>query len=204
MKVICLRTNPIRYSCSSYLILGEWNRLEDVNTLIDAGVDGYVLEEIAGLSTGVGKRAVEQVILTHGHFDHCAGAKFIKQRYGCTVKAFSPLKHVDRLVRDGQVIRCGDRDFEVIHTPGHSNDSVCLYCREEKALFSGDTPLFIRTAGGSYNLDFVQTLERLANLDIAAIYPGHGPPVRARIREMLSDTLRNVHKSRIITSGQDA
>ena len=120
MKIVCLKSNVAQYSCNSYLILGNWNRLEDINTLIDAGVDGFVLDEIAKLSTGVGKRPVEQLILTHEHFDHCAGAKFIKKKYSCLTLGFSSQKPIDQVVREGQILRCGDRDFEVIHTPGHS------------------------------------------------------------------------------------
>ncbi|MDR3592532.1 MAG: MBL fold metallo-hydrolase [Negativicutes bacterium] len=197
MKVVCLKANLDQYSCSSYLILGDWNRLEDVNTLIDAGVDGFVLAEIAGLSTGVGKRPVEQLILTHGHFDHCAGAKFIKRKYSCLTLGFSSQKPVDQTVRDGQILRCGDHDFEVIHTPGHSGDSICLYCEKEAVLFSGDTQLVIRTPGGCYTEEFVESLERLGRRRIIAVYPGHGTPLRGNVGAMIADTLRNVHKSQI-------
>ena len=79
MRVVCLKQHPYKYSCSSYLILGDWNRIEDVNTLVDGGIDGFILEEISKLSTGVGKKAVEQIVLTHSHFDHCAGVKFVKK-----------------------------------------------------------------------------------------------------------------------------
>ena len=69
MRVVCLKSNPCQYSCSSYLILGDWNRIEDVNTLVDGGIDEFILEEISKLSTGVGKKGVEQIIHTHGHFE---------------------------------------------------------------------------------------------------------------------------------------
>jgi len=197
MKVVCLKSHPSQYSCSSYLILGEWNRLQDVNTLIDAGVDGFVLEEIAGLSTGIGKRAVEQMVLTHGHFDHCAGAKAVKERYHCPVLGFSDQDVIDQTLYDGQILRCGDRDFEVIHTPGHSSDSICLYCPEQKVLFSGDTPLFIKTPGGSYTESFITALEKIARRSISIVYPGHGSPISGKIDERIRNSLQNVYKSQI-------
>jgi glyoxylase-like metal-dependent hydrolase (beta-lactamase superfamily II) len=197
MKVVCLNHNSAQYSCRSYLILGSWNRLEDVNTLLDAGVDGFVLEEIAGLATGVGKKPVEQLILTHEHFDHCAGTKFIKRKYSCLTMGFSAQKPVDQVVRDGQILRCGDRNFEVIHTPGHSSDSICLYCKEDEILFSGDTQLLIKVPGGSYTIEFIQSLEKLASRRIAVAYPGHGLPIRGDVRKMLGETLRNVYQSQI-------
>ena len=73
MRVIPLRHNPKGYTANAYLVLGDWNALQDVNTLVDVGTDGYVLDEIATASTGVGKRPVERVILTHSHFDHRGG-----------------------------------------------------------------------------------------------------------------------------------
>ncbi|HWR41354.1 MAG TPA: MBL fold metallo-hydrolase [Patescibacteria group bacterium] len=195
MRVICLKPNDKLYSCQSYLILGDWNRLEDVNTLIDAGVDNFVLQEIARISTGVGKSAVDQILLTHSHFDHAAGSCMIQEAYRSRVRAFAPLAYVDEVLRDGETVRCGDRDFRVIHSPGHSNDSVCLYCEQERVLFSGDTPLVIRTAGGAYTLSFVQVLELLAGLKIDTVYPGHGTPMTAHIRAMILQTLKNVRSS---------
>ena len=73
MKVISLKRHPKAYSCNAYLVLGSWNRLEDMNTLVDVGIDGFVIDEIERISTGCGKKPVEQVVLTHGHFDHAGG-----------------------------------------------------------------------------------------------------------------------------------
>ena len=197
MKVVCLKQHPTLYSCSSYLILGDWNRIQDVNTLIDGGVDGFVLDEIAGLSTGVGKKGVEQIVLTHNHFDHCVGAKVVKERYSCPVLAFSHSDAVDQTLGDGQILRCGDRDLEVIHIPGHSCDSICLYCPEQEVLFSGDTPLFIKTPGGSYTENFINALEKIACRPIGIVYPGHGAPISGQVGEMINTTLHNVYKSQI-------
>jgi glyoxylase-like metal-dependent hydrolase (beta-lactamase superfamily II) len=68
LKIIPLKPNPKTYTCLSYLVLGEWNRLEDVNTLVDVGVDGYILDQIGAINTGVGKTHIEQVVLTHNHY----------------------------------------------------------------------------------------------------------------------------------------
>lgn len=197
MKVVCLKPHTYQYSCSSYLILGDWNRMQDVNTLVDGGVDGFVLKEISTLSTGVGKKPVEQIILTHNHFDHCAGAKFIKEKYSSSVLGFSKQDIVDQTIHDGQIIHCGDRELEVIHIPGHSSDSICLYCPEEQILFSGDTPLFIKTPGGSYTESFINSLEKIALRPIAIVYPGHGLPITTQVNEMIRNTLYNVYESQI-------
>jgi len=200
MRVVCLKQHPNQYSCSSYLILGDWNRIEDVNTLVDGGIDGFILEEISSLSTGVGKKSIEQIVLTHSHFDHCSGTAVVKKKFSCPVLAFSKQAMVDETLSDEQMIRCGDRDFEVIHIPGHSCDSICLYCPEQQALFSGDTPLFIKTPGGSYTENFIAALKKIARKPISIVYPGHGSPISGKIGEMINNTLHNVYNSKIITS----
>lgn len=198
MKIICLESNPKIYSCRSYLVLGSWNRLEDINTLVDIGADGYIIKQIGTTSTGVGKRPVEQVIITHGHFDHAGGLVQVNDMYKPVVLANARIEGASRIITDGEIIRMGDRDFEVIYTPGHSNDSICLYCAEDKVLFSGDTPLQIRTPGGSYSAGFIKSLEKIASRDIKVIYSGHDLPNMENVDEMIRNTLVNVNKSKIV------
>ena len=200
MRVICLRSSEAVYSCNAYLVLGTWNALQDVNTLVDVGTDGGILDELASLSTGVGKKPVEQVILTHNHFDHMGGLDGIKHLYNPKVYAFSRSEGVDEVLRDGQTIRIGDRDFEVIHTPGHSCDSLCLFCESEGVLFSGDTPIRIMSVGGSYSMEFVKALEKLTSRNVKVVYPGHDNPVREQANYMMRTTLTNVKNSAILNA----
>ncbi len=58
------------YTSNVYLLTGDWNCIQDVNTLVDVGRDPSVIDEIYQASTGVGKTKVEKVILTHNHYDH--------------------------------------------------------------------------------------------------------------------------------------
>ena len=199
MRVIMLnKGRESVYTSNVYLVLGTWSALEDINTLVDTGTDDSLLAEIEKIYTGVGKKHIERVILTHGHFDHAGGLSAIVQWYKPEVYAFSDINMRDKPLRDGQMIRMGDRDFEVIHAPVHSNDSICLYSSIECVLFSGDTPLNIRTPGGSYNKVFVNLLERLSCLEIAVLYSGHDLPMTGNVNGMIIDTLSNVKKSRIV------
>lgn len=198
MKIEILRTNPALYSCKVYHVRGNWNALSDVNTLIDVGTDGYILDHVKEISTGVGKRSVEQVILTHEHFDHAAGLRFIKEVYNPIVYSFAKLKLTDIIITDELEIKIGDEKAIIYHTPGHSHDSVCIYCTESKVLFSGDTALNIKTPGGTYDYDYVEALERLASLEIKAIYAGHDDPYFNNPNEMLSETLECVKKSIVL------
>lgn len=198
MRVIQLARNPKSYTCRSYLILGEWNQLDAVNTLIDPGTDEYVLDEIEKIYTGCGKIAVEQVLLTHNHFDHAASADLFRQRYNAKVYGWVDGPGVDNLLKEGQLLKAGDDYLEVIHTPGHSSDSVAFYCQSQKLLFSGDTQLRIRTSGGKYTRDYVQTLIKLAQREIELIYPGHDEPLHHNVRSTILTTLQNVRQSEVI------
>jgi len=197
MKVINLTEGSTVYTSNVYLILGSHNALEDVNTLVDVGRDPVVMEKIERAATGVGKHRVEQVVLTHGHFDHAELLTPIRERFQPRVYAFSrSVKGVDHLLRDGDSVQMGDCSFEVIHAPCHSNDSLCLYCEQESVLFAGDTPLSIRSADGSYDASLEQLLATLCQRDIHTIYPGHGQPINDRVSDLLRISLSNVRKAR--------
>lgn len=195
MRIIELSRPTGIYTCRSYLILGEWNLLSDVNTLIDPGTDGSVIDEIEKLSTGCGKIPVEKIILTHNHFDHAAGVDALKERYGSRVYAWNEGKNVDELLREGQMISAGEGQLQAMHTPGHSSDSICLYNSFQRILFSGDTQLRIRSAGGVYAPEYVETLRRLSCLRINVIYSGHDEPIYQNAEEIIRKTLQNVRNS---------
>jgi glyoxylase-like metal-dependent hydrolase (beta-lactamase superfamily II) len=149
------------------------------------------LERIQKISTGVGKRRVEQVVLTHNHYDHAGLLPQIHELYHPTVYAFSrSVNEADIFLRDGDTLKIGDRVFEVIHTPGHSHDSICLYCEQEAVLFAGDTSLVIHSSGGTYESGFVHALERLREKTIHTIYFGHGHPVYGDVGVMINRTLK--------------
>jgi glyoxylase-like metal-dependent hydrolase (beta-lactamase superfamily II) len=141
--------------------------LDGTNTWITAGwvVDPGPNDEAhltAVLEAAGGQ--VEGVVLTHDHFDHAAGAgRFAAMAGGV------PVRHPG----------AGDPagPFEVIPTPGHSRDSVCLMLGS--VCFSGDTVLgqgsvFIPADGGGLQ-GYLEALERLLTLDIEVVCPGHGP-----------------------------
>ena len=204
MKVINLTEResiPAKvYTCNVYLVLGGSNAMEDVNTMVDVGMDPGVMDRIEAAATGVGKKRVAQVILTHNHFDHAGLLSKVRERFHPMVRAFSAMDGVDQTLRDGQKIRMGDREFEVFHTPGHSHDSVCLYCKEDRVLFAGDTPLLIRSGSATYEDEYVRALERLAALRIDTIYFGHGEPLTNSASERIRDSLAVIRKSRQTSS----
>lgn len=198
MRVFTLHKPPNEYSSNVYYILGDWNTIPDINTLIDVGPNDYILLELATFNSGVGKKKVEKIILTHEHFDHAAGLKYLVPLYNPKVYGFSyNLLNVEPFV-DNMKVQIGDRIATLIHTPGHSNDSIAIYVEEDGVLFSGDTMLSINTYGDTYTQDFLHTIKKITELDLKIIYPGHGDPITNNIKEMLTTTLNIVSDSKII------
>lgn len=168
------------YAENAYCIDGE--------LLIDPGDDLPALARLAG--------GIKAILLTHGHFDHMLAAEELQKRTGVPVyvhpldapmlsdaslSAYNP--EVSSLPQPGHIACTAYPEslfgFRVLHTPGHTPGSVCLYHEEEKVLFSGDTLFqagFGRTdlAGGSMHqlLSSLRTLLALPR-DVR-VYPGHG------------------------------
>ena len=139
------------------------------------------------------------VWITHSHWDHVADCRRFVDEYAVHVyvhkldadnlthpgsdgiPSWVPIQPVENatFVADGEKLRCGDQEWEVIHTPGHSLGSVCFYNEHDGRLISGDT-LFKGTMG---NVSFPtsdpdlmnETLRRLGQLPPETeVYPGHG------------------------------
>jgi glyoxylase-like metal-dependent hydrolase (beta-lactamase superfamily II) len=145
---------------------------------------------------------VDKIVITHNHFDHIGGAAFLKKEYNA--KVYAKIKSgdlIDYTLNDNDVIKLAEREFLVIHTPGHSDDSICLYNEDEQVLFSGDTTLQIRDFTGSYTPEYIDTLNKLSKLKIKTIYPGHGNPITENPEKMIKSTIANVIKSDIVYCG---
>ncbi|MEE8346283.1 MAG: MBL fold metallo-hydrolase [Dehalococcoidia bacterium] len=95
----------------------------------------------------------------------------------------------DAAIAGGDVLSVGGLTLEVVHTPGHTLGSICIYLREERALFTGDTALGLGTVAisppphGDMRL-YLESLERLKGLDAALMLPGHGRPVQDVARKL--------------------
>jgi len=179
--------------------------VSDKVCVIDSGVDSSrVLNRASDYHIGI-----DVLINTHCHFDHVGGNLGVLK--SGTVRAFAheldapaleggdgsfqlsglfgyePVKHpVDVKLRDKDVVDLGKIRLEVVHTPGHTRGSICLFEPESKTLFSGDTVFangIGRTdlKGGSLD-DLEESIRKLSKFvqdrGVEKIMPGHGPEGR--------------------------
>jgi glyoxylase-like metal-dependent hydrolase (beta-lactamase superfamily II) len=193
LKIDNLTEKSKVYTSNVYLVRGTWNAISDINALVDVGRDLSILEMILEYPTGVGKRPVEKVVLTHNHYDHSSMLDNVKFVFKPKVYAWSKsIKGVDRLLKNGEIIKLGDRYFEVMYTPGHSNDSICLYCQEDGVLFTGDAPVIVNSREGRYEESFIKAMERICRMNVNAIYFGHGEPMLEGCNRALRRSLDNI------------
>lgn len=166
----------------SYIIAGS---LPGEASVVDPSFNSEIIIQSArklGLN-------IKYVIDTHHHWDHVAGNRDIASNFGSKVVAHR-LAGVEKDVGvvDGDTLRVGEIVVEVIHTPGHTPDSICLLVHGEK-LLTGDT-LFVgecgRTdlPGGNARDMYYSLFHKLMKLDDAIeVYPGHdyGPRTHSTI-----------------------
>lgn len=147
----------------------------------------------------LGDRSVEAIVLTHRHFDHIGALSELAAYTGapvyaheldadaipdpdanCSVDFMKPFATplVGNRLEEGDTVRCGCEVFTVIHTPGHTQGSMCLYNAAHNVLIAGDT-LFYGTTGrtdlptGSPQ-QMRASCTKLARLpDETVVYPGH-------------------------------
>ena len=119
---------------------------------------------------------VDYVVITHGHGDHTWGVSEAVERFNCKIIAHkSMLLKLDLPVDDGDVVALGDLEMEIIYTPGHSDDAICVLCGDK--LITGDT-LFVGKVGGTDLGEGARkewdSLHKLMKLDSGVeVWPGH-------------------------------
>lgn len=190
MEIKTIKVGPLATNC--YLVSDPATK-EAV--IIDPGFEAKkIIDSARDLK-------VVAILLTHGHYDHVTSAPKVAGAFSApiwihqndeTMMNLSNNVKADKYLKDGEKLEIGPprrMKLEVIHTPGHSPGSICLY-DGKNILFSGDT-LFRDTwgrtdlPGGSEKM-MQESLKKLFSLpDDVKVYPGHGPATTIRDEKKL-------------------
>ena len=187
-----LPVGPLQCNCS---IIGD--ELTREAMVIDPG------DDIADIQAVIAKHnlQVKQIVITHAHIDHVGGAMKLRAATGAPVllnqNDYDLLKmldvqarwigvpspgkvEIDRSVITGETVAAGQHTAQILHTPGHTEGSICLYFPAEKKLIAGDT-LFAGSIGrtdlpGGNMQKILRSLHDtvLALPDETKVVPGHG------------------------------
>ncbi len=187
-----LPVGPLQCNCS---ILGDEESREAI--VVDPG------DEIARIVEILDRHhlTVKQILITHAHIDHIAGAQRLKRLTGAPIlynendlplvrmmdvqagwlgMATPEVLPPDDLLQDGKRIAITNLTGSILHTPGHTQGSVCLYVPDHSLLIAGDT-LFAGSIGrtdlpGGDTRQILRSIhDRLLALpDEVVVVPGHG------------------------------
>jgi hydroxyacylglutathione hydrolase len=188
-----LPVGPLQCNCS---VIGDEATLEGM--VIDPGDD---IDDVLAVIKKH-QLSIKQIVITHAHIDHVGGAMKLRAATGAPVllnqNDYALLKmldaqaqwvgmatpgdvKIDREIGQADTITAGSLTADVLHTPGHTEGSVCLYFPPEKKLIAGDT-LFAGSIGrtdlpgGSFNKIINSLHEKILALpDETVVIPGHGP-----------------------------
>lgn len=154
--------------------------------VVDPGPD--VEEHVRALLSLVEDAATVTLVLTHGHGDHAGAVNGIRERLG-EVPVVGAGHPAARPLKPGEGVHTDAGVLLPVATPGHTPDHLAFHWPEARALFSGDHVLgrgdttWVADYPGCV-ADYLSSLERLRELPLDVIYPGHGPPIRDPVQAL--------------------
>lgn len=161
--------------------------LDGTNTWVVGDADALVVvdpgpDDVAHLRAIADHGNVQAILLTHGHRDHSDGIDTLHRMTAAPVLAFDArwLRGAEP-IRDGDTIAAGSVQVAVLHTPGHSSDSLTFVAdrSEERVILTGDTILGRGSTVLEYPdgllADYLDSLDRIAGYGDSVVLPGHGP-----------------------------
>ncbi|CAG9177835.1 Hydroxyacylglutathione hydrolase [Cupriavidus laharis] len=174
--------------------------------LVDSGYVTHAPQTVALVESALQGRPLKRLINTHLHSDHCGGNAALQARWqpqtsipaaeaaavsawdvdALTYKATGQQCDrftFDTLLHDGDTLRLGGIDWQVVAAPGHDPHAVMLFAPQPRILIAGDAlwengfgVIFPELEGESGFAEQAAVLERIVELDAHVVIPGHGRP----------------------------
>jgi glyoxylase-like metal-dependent hydrolase (beta-lactamase superfamily II) len=207
--------------------------------LVDSGYWTHAAQTVALVRRELGSRPLGRVINTHLHSDHCGGNHALQSAFDCSIDVpageAAKVDHWDEAALTyqatgqhcprfratgtlvvGRDVVCGDLAWKIIGSPGHDPESVVLYQPEHELLISADAlwqdgfgVVFPELEGRQGFEDARRTLERLEQLRVRWVIPGHGAPFRdfkdalgranRRLDRLIADPVRHAnHAAKVL------
>ena len=155
MKIDRVVVGPLDTNC--YII-----SIDNKCLVIDPG------DEYERIKSAIGNKEIIGVIITHYHFDHIGALNYFDKKLV-----------LDKSNLEEKEYNIDNFKFEILYTPGHKEDLICIYFKEEKIMFTGDF-IFKGAIGrtdleGGNPIDMINSLNKIKKYDKdIIIYPGHG------------------------------
>ena len=215
--------SPMTFTGTRSYILGTDNLI-----VIDPGPDST--QHFNAITKYIGERKLTDIILTHSHVDHSPLSRRLKNETGASIIGFGSADEartsfmkrlsssldlggeegidrdlvLDKKVHDKQLLKINNYSIEVVHTPGHLSNHICLSVKEKKALFSGDHVMgwattLISPPDGDLG-SFMRSLDKLSERDEQIYYPGHGKPLREPRKMVLAQIAHRRDREKQILS----
>ncbi len=176
---------------------------DKITVLIDPGLGNYLgrrLEEMQ--EDGIDPKEVDLITITHLHPDHCDATASLKEISGAKVALHpSQVEYLDIMTEETSrflgigiakkftadfvfELSIGNTGLKILHTPGHSPESICLYASDKKILICGDL-VFEKGIGRTdlplgNNEELKNSINTVSALDTEVLLPGHGAIIEGR------------------------
>ncbi|TSD13873.1 MBL fold metallo-hydrolase [Haloglomus irregulare] len=193
--VVDITAEAETFTCNAYLVPGE------VTTLVDAGAWDGVVDAVRSHVDGV-----DRVVMTHQHGDHVAQLDAVCDAFDPDVYAYADHARRTHAIADGDTVRVGDENCDVVYTPGHADDHVSFV--SATSLYSGDVVVhddgafdygsFGRTdMAGQSRERLIESIDDLLGRlpeGVEHMYAGHGDVFHGDVRGVVETSLERAEK----------
>ena len=202
-----LITQPFQGIFTGVIVVTGTNSVGIVDTGLETTPAEYILPLVSEL--GHKPEEINYIVNTHGHGDHIWGNKALREKTSAKIAVHEldaeGVGIVDVKLKDNDTVKLGDRQFRVVHTPGHTPGSICLYDEKDQVLITGDSVQGRGVEEGNLVIrnkqEYINSMKKLLKLEIKIMIVDHPyRPFRKAVltgeepRQMITESLKAVEQ----------